>query len=458
MKLADAFQIAEAKRSGSVAPDHVRSNTNTPQPMTRTGEKHIQWTDAEWLTILHELMRLYPELGLPAPAAVGDVRLKQMHTAMHALPIQRRRHLVHLTGVRPRLLHYCNLLIEERKRPQAARPAFGPLPPSVVFRQPDGVDNGQPPPGARIFWRENEWYALAVELVYKDPAFLETLNHLMPADLYRAQRVLPSNRRRPQTSFNAAKIRAELAPAIRRVRADIDAKHAEADSTRAAAKAEEAHREEQARQAAEIAAQAATLDRLTNSPEFIAKALGAAAFGPLLEALLSRGAASLQTMLEGALVNAFSSDAVKRAMVVNLHMDRAEGSAQALKANPPTVSANVAATVVYKPRVGIVGALGQQIEAICSAFPQLRIKGVDKNLHGQSLKEAIVNCDRVIAMTDFINHSTSAICKKTLGERFTLVDGGVSSVRRQIDVWLSTGMLQAATVAANERPTEAKGE
>lgn len=464
MNLADAFKIAETKRSGSDLPDHVRNNPapakmtdSAPKSTSRTGERHVQWTDAEWLTVTRELMRLFPELGLPAAAAVSDVRLKHMHLAMQALPIQRRRQLAHLTGVRPRLVQYCARILEETK-PQPTRPALGSLPSSVVYRQPDGADNGPPPPGTRIFWRENEWYSLAVELAYKDPAFLETLNHLMPADLLKAQRVLPTNRRRLQTQFNSAKIRAELSPAMRRVRAAIEAKRNEEASDQVAAQAEEARRAEQARQAAANAAQAAMLDQLTQSPDFIAKALGAAEFGPLIGALLTRGAASLQTMLEAALVNAFSSPAVKQAMVVNLHMDRAEGSAQAFKANPPTATATAPANVICKPLVGILGALPQQGQIIAAAYPQLRIKAIDKNLTGTTLRDAVLNCDRLISMTSFISHSMDGIASKALGDRYTRVDGGVSSVRRQIDVWLSTGILQAATVAANEQQPEAKGE
>lgn len=461
MKLADAFELAEVKRSAE-----GRSHVRTPQPPAATmptdapptHAAHILWTDTEWLTVLHELMRLYPELGLPNPAAVGDVRLKHMRGAMQVLPIQRRRHLAHLVGVRPRLIQYCTRLIEEAKRAQPTRAAFGPLPASVVYRQPDGADNGNPPPGARIYWRENEWYALAVELVYANPSFLETLNHLMPADLHRAQRVLPTNRRRGQTSFVAAKIRAELTPAIRRVRADIEAKRAEEERDQVAAKEEQARREEQARQAAEQARQAAMLEQLVDSPAFVAKALGQAAFGPLLEALLSRGAASLQTMLEGALVNAFSSPAVRQAMVVNLHMDRAEGSAQAFKANPPTTTANAPANVVCKPLVGILGALPQQGQIIAAAYPQLRIRIIDKNLTGPTLRDSVQNCDRVISMTSFISHSMDGVASKAAGDRYTRVDGGVSAVRRQIDIWLASGILQAATVAANEQTDEAKGE
>lgn len=451
MKLADAFQFAENKRP--------KPTGATPSP--RSGETHIVWSDAEWMTLTRELITRFPELGLPSPDNVGQVRIKHMVAAMAALPIERRRTLAHLTTTRPRLAQYCARIIEESSppRPQSPRMATSPLPSSVVYRQPDGAQLGQPPAGARVFWRENEWYALAVELVFNDPSFLDTLNHLQPSDLFRAQRVLPTNRRRAQATFNTAKIRAELTPAVRRVRAAIDAaRNADAEN-QAAAQAAEAERAEQARQAVEMAAQAAMLDRAAQSPEFIARALGAAAIGPLFEALMARGAASLQGMIENALVSAFKSDAVRNAMVVNLHMDRTDTPAQAYAAHAPAFTSNTVATAVVKPKIGILGALAQQGEVIAAAYPQLRIKAIDKNLSGQSLREAVLNCDRVISMTSFISHSMDAVAHKAVGDKYTRVDGGVSAVRRQIDIWLSTGALQPTImIAALDKPTDAKGE
>jgi hypothetical protein len=455
MDIAEAFLKATDRAAADTKP-------SMPTPSTTAVPHHgvtpIHWTDTEWLTITRELMRQYPDIGLPDPDSVPNVRLKHMHTAMQALPVERRRHLVALTHIRPRLVQFCKEIIKGDMPKSASKTTFGPLPASVIYRQPDGAQNGAPHAGARIFWRESEWYAVAVELAYLDTSFLDTLNHLLPSDVFKAQRVLPTNRRRPLTSFyHAKKSKAELAPAMRRVRAAIEAKRAEEAEQRTATEAAEAQRAEQARQAAQMAARAALRDEMAQSPEFISKALGAAAFGPLLEALFARGAASLQAVLETALVNAFSSDAVKRAMVVNLYMDKAETPAQAFAASAPTVTANVAANTVCKPKIGILGALAQQGETLAMSFPQLRIKVIDKNLTGGTLRDAIANCDRVIAMTHFISHSVDGMAVKTLGERYTRIDGGVSAVRRQLDIWLASGVLNNAVVPANEQPTERKG-
>jgi hypothetical protein len=378
---------------------------------------------------------------------------------MKALPPNRQRHITTLTTLRPRIAQCCRSIAAEGPRPASPAADPAPLPSSIIHRQPDGPNNGNPPKGARIYWRESEWLQIAIELAYADPTLLDTLHTLQPSAVFRAQRVLPSNRRRPQTSFSTVKIREELAPAFRRVRSDIEAARQAQAQAQAKMLAEESRRAAQAQEAAQEAAQAALLRQAMESPDIIARALGAAGIGQLFEALMARGAASLQGMIETALVGAFSSDRVKQAIMVNLYMDRAEGPAQTFKANAPSVSATAPAQVVCRPKVGILGALSQQGDIIAAAYPQLRIKHIDKNLSGASLRDSLVGCDRVIAMTHFISHSMDGIGHKALGDRYTRVDGGVSAVRRQIDVWLASGLLQSASVLAAEEPaTEGESE
>lgn len=450
MKLADAFQAAESKRPGH------RPHLSSASP--RTGEIHITWSNSEWMTLTRSLIRLFPDLGMPSPEGVQNLRLRHVNEAMQALPESRHRHITTLTNLRPRILQCCIKIIAEGQRPASLAADPAPLPSSVIHRQPDGASNGKPPNGARIFWRESEWYQIAIELAYIDPTLLDTLNHLQPSAVYRAQRVLPTNRRRQQTSFSTAKIREELGPAFKRVRADIEAARLAQAQASAKKLAEESRSTVQAQHAAQEAAQASLLNQAMESPEIIARALSAAAIGPLFEALMARGAASLQGMIEGALLNAFASDRIKQAMMVNLYMDRSEGPAQTFTANAPAVSATAPAKTICRPKVGILGALAQQGEIIAAAYPQLRIKAIDKNLTGATLRESLVGCDRVIAMTHFISHSMDGVAYKALGERYTRVDGGVSAVRRMIDVWLSSGVLQAASVPAAEAPAEGKAE
>lgn len=425
----------------------------------------VIWTDAEWLLLGRTLARMFPELDLPNVNHLVRVNMRHLMHAQSVFAPQRRRDLKSVACVRPRLAEVLRVLSANPAATEIPTPAPAPVPapivqrpaqvtPSalieqVVFHQPDGPDNGKP--GAKVFWREPEWDAIAVELAYHDPALLENLSTLRPVDVFHAQRVLPTNRRRPQTVFLNASIRADLGPAFRRLRAKIDAiKRQQADAADAAAAAQ-AQQAAKAQQAAQDAAQDAIKAALLQSPEFIAQALSAAPIASLFQALASQLVTQAQGMIENAVVKALSSERVREALTVNVHVEAPTSPASAAApTTAPTVAANVAGSVVVKPRIGIVGALAQQGHELEKAFPQLRIKIVDKNLHGQSLREAVHGCDKVIAMTGFINHSVDGVCSKVLGDRYTRVDGGVSAVRRQIDVWLASGVIK--TTAADFVP------
>lgn len=418
----------------------------------QVGLHHVHWSDMEWLTIARALVRLFPELGLPDVNNVGRVRLRHINHAQNVLPAQRHRNLAALGIVHSKLtiaMRTLNGQSAPAERPAETVPAQAAQPPAapahaaaaevlqqVIYRQPDGPANGAP--ASKVFWRESEWYAVAVELAYLNPALLESLNDLRPADVFRAQRVLPTNRRRPQTSFLNKHVRSELAPAFRRLRANIEAaRRAQAE---AAAQAVNEQAQQQAKQAAQAAAEDTIKAALLQSPDFIAQALSAAPIGAIFQALTAQLVTHAQTMIETAVINALSSERVKQALTVNLHLESKDAPTAAL----PTVTGNAPANVIAKPRIGIVGALAQQGNEIAAAFPQLRIKIVDKNLAGQSLREAVSGCDRVIAMTGFISHSTDGVCSKAVGDRYTRVDGGVSAVRRQIEVWIASGIIKTA--------------
>lgn len=416
----------------------------------------VIWTDAEWLTLARTLSRMFPELGLPNPNHLVRVNMRHLMHAQTVFPAQRRRDLKSVACVRPRLAEVLRVLSADPSATEVPTPAPAPAPaaaqvtPSalveqVVFRQPDGPDNGKA--GAKIFWREPEWDAIAVELAYHNPALLENLSTLRPVDVFHAQRVLPTNRRRQQTVFLNATIRADLGPAFRRLRAKIEAARREQLEAVAQAAAARADQAAKAQQAAQDAAQDAIKAALLQSPDFIAQALSAAPIASLFQALTVQLVTQAQGMIESAVINALSSERVKQALTVNVHVESPAAPGNA-PAPAPTVAANVAASVVTKPRIGIVGALAQQGHELEKAFPQLRIKVVDKNLHGQSLREAVHGCDKVIAMTGFINHGVDGVCSKVLGDRYTRVDGGVSAVRRQIDVWIASGVIKTTTQAA----------
>lgn len=425
-------------------------------------QHHILWSDAEWILLVQALANRFPDLGLPDPAAVARITLRQMAFAVSTLPRNRHRKINALTGVRPRLIKACNALIAKAEAPAAQRPTPTPtkpmeappiasaiIPPDIIYRQPDGPDNG-PPTTSRVFWKDDEWYAVAVELAYKDPSLVETLNALRPSDVFRAQRVLPTNRRRPQAGMLTAKIRKELAPAFRRLRTEVNAIRRDAAQrdaeARSAAEAQRQAAEDAERAQAREAAEREAREALLASPEFMAQALGAVPLGALLDALGARIAASAQGIIESALINAFASERVRKAMVINVTVDASErkpGSVALPAAAAMASGAPVEAAAKAKPKVGIIGALAQQGEAIKDAFPMLKIKAIDKNLTGTDLRDAVQGCDRVIALADFISHSVAAVCTKALGDRYTRVHGGVSAVRHLLNMWIASGAFES---------------
>lgn len=420
-----------------VPPSAKEAATGRHSP--QLGQIHITWTDAEWGAVLSALIALFPSLGLPRPEAVEGVQLRHLMQAMrNALPASRHRPIRVMTPVRERLKKACRTLAAA-PIPSASRAA---PPENIVHRLPDGEENG--PPAGRINWTPDEWYKIAVELTYRNRAFLETLNTLAPADVFRAQRVLPSNRRRPQTSFSTGKVRAELIPAFRRLRAAVESARREKDAARAAAEARAAEQEAAAAQAARQAATKAEADRLMHSPEGIAAALSQAALPALIDALAGRLAASAQGIIEAALFSVLTSERAKNALVVNIHLHNPEDAPAINQAGVSAASGAGRAAVVSRPKIGIVGALAQQGAAIKEAFPALKIKVIDKNLNGQFLKDAVMHCDRVIAMTDFISHSIDGVCAKASGDRYFRCHGGVSAVRHLISTWVAGGVLSGA--------------
>lgn len=392
----------------------------------------VFWTASEWVNVARALIRLFPELGLPDEGRLASVKLRHLIEAMQVLPSNRHRHIGTMTSARPHLAVACRAIVAESTK-------TGPLPPCVVYRQPDGPNDGPALP--RITWSDREWHKIAVELAYQYPAYLETLHGLKAQEIYKAQRVLPTSRRRKHHSLFAPTVRKSLGVAFRGLRAEIEAARR---SNQQNADATQSQAEEGMRKAAENVLEASRrviLADALQSPAFVVEALKTAGIGSLVDAVAARLAGAAQGIIENALLAALSSERVRAALVVNLHLDRDGAPATAPAISAPTAP-GPKVQVITKPKIAIVGALNQQGEIIATAFPQLRIKPIDKNLHGQALKEAISNCDKVIGMTNFIDHSTDGVCYKTAGERYTRVDGGLSAVRRQIEVWIATGILK----------------
>lgn len=93
-----------------------------------------------------------------------------------------------------------------------------------------------------------------------------------------------------------------------------------------------------------------------------------------------------------------------------------------------------------KPKVGLIGPMSQQAQDIAKTFPQLEIVCVPSSDLTNAVA-ALSNSVKIIAMTKFIDHSSYGRVKKAYSDRFTHVDGGTSAIKRQIQMWLTTGAL-----------------
>ena len=85
-----------------------------------------------------------------------------------------------------------------------------------------------------------------------------------------------------------------------------------------------------------------------------------------------------------------------------------------------------------KQKVLVIGLLGSQEQRIARDFGHkydLRFFRAAKRTSG--LRKKMQNCDRVMAMTSFINHNISEIVDRHAG--YVPIGGSVSSLRQQLE-------------------------
>jgi hypothetical protein len=434
-------------------------------------------------------------MGFSNPDNLHRLTIPQMRQAESVLPLHRQRKFAQLVGVRQQLVKYIKALQNAKVAPAKTEAAPAPAtpsgpppgppktapaptldtppprgtmqsrpvpiaPPSVIYRQPDGEENGKPK--GHVYLKDSEWMALAIEIAYKTPAFLDTLHGIRPADVFHAQRVLPSNRRRIRESLTKKNFLPHLAPTFSKLRAAVTATRAEITATQEAAQADEikqlAERTAEATRAAQEAAQAAMRADLLTSPDFIKQALATVGVGALFDAFAVRLAASAQGMIEAAIINAMSSDKVKNALVVNVYSDRPapaparEPSAPA--ALPLPTSASRAAEVLHPPIMGearpvakarkiIIGVLGMksvQAQELQREFPQFEILH-QENVTTKAVQE-MHSAAKVIG-SRFMTHAPEPTIIKHFGDKYCRLHGGISMIKRQIRIWIAAGVFGA---------------
>lgn len=86
-----------------------------------------------------------------------------------------------------------------------------------------------------------------------------------------------------------------------------------------------------------------------------------------------------------------------------------------------------------KPKIALVMPTGQQREQMRVAFPEYEFVFID---HGKGIKEAAQSCVLFVALNAYVNEANRTSIKTHVPtEKLKYVEGGISSLKRQINVW-----------------------
>lgn len=440
-------------------------------PGEQVGLAKIWWTDTEWQTLAAALITLYPRAGFDKPGGLERLTGSHFRNAMEtALPPERQRGrgISHIAGLRKHLAKPMAFLAKAKDAAPAATteeaaPATAHAEASVtpaaldpyrakdlLPRLPDGRNTGAPK--QKIFWTDQDVYLIARELMEMNPygGWLDSkqLVNLKGGDVYVAQRVLDTDRRRTETACKPlAALRPRLVAAFAKVKRELgmeDAKKqkAEADARLAEEQAQLARLREQA--AADVAQQAEQARiAAANAPvteDVIAKVLSGTGTGALVELLLGRLMTVAENRIEAAIERGIaaglSSPAVREALQVRVEFPNAPPA----PGQQPRVEAANGMPATRRPHVGVVGNRCDFEHDLKREFPQLQFTVTD---NANASGAAIRNCDKVIVMTKFISHATDRVVKDAVKDRYCPVNGGLSSVKHQLDVWLRSGTLKS---------------
>jgi len=253
----------------------------------------------------------------------------------------------------------------------------------------------------RIQWSEAEWIAVARELYRIRPVeeYLRstTMIGLQKEDFFAAQQVLPENRRRSRTAVHAMSVvRPGLVKAMAVVRAEVDAA-----ILRKKAEDETAALEAQA---------AATVMKEVLPPVNPYEA----AFAPLIDMIATEVTKRIQQMLVTTL-------------------PQLAGYKVEAKLQP----------VEKRLKFGVIGPLSVQAQDIKKAFPDIDFVIVESS-KGASAPGHVMNCDKIIGMTDFGPLRRWGLLKSRFGERYHRCAGGVSKIKHLIGI-LSNSLKHKAT-------------
>ncbi len=85
------------------------------------------------------------------------------------------------------------------------------------------------------------------------------------------------------------------------------------------------------------------------------------------------------------------------------------------------------------PKIVILGPMEIQTQVLKKQFPIFEITGVEN--YSANLKDLLKSCDKVMLMADKISHSTTQAVNKHANCGISVVRGGVTSLRHQLEIW-----------------------
>ena len=89
-----------------------------------------------------------------------------------------------------------------------------------------------------------------------------------------------------------------------------------------------------------------------------------------------------------------------------------------------------------KPKIAIVGPSGSQKDQIIRAFPEFDFVFID---NGHGIKEAGASCALFVAVSAYMNRANRDNMRSYVpSEKVRNVDGGISSIKRTINIWKAT--------------------
>lgn len=354
-------------------------------PVANTTLPYIKWTPAEWKTVAMAYLKIRPNyLSDPSPA----IRANELAIVMGELPVGRHRPIPTVGG----LQHFKAGFIK----------AFAELRREAGMEQAAAPFQGQ---HKKIFWTRKEFLALAREMhrVHPGGNYLASkeLGTLRLSDIAFAQRVLPADRHRRLKAVTSVRkqfllafkdLKAELAQVAEK-RADIAA-HPERYSMAAPAPAAAA-----------------------NPYEVV--------FKPLIQLIVAEVMAQFKSQA------APPTEAAVAAAVTS-----------STKIDIPGFIRNMAEQVrPRRPKIGIVGPLPGQARELEQSYPDIEFVIKEGKEAAGTIAHSMKSALRVIAMTSFLNHKVDGVLSKAFKDRYCRVTGGVSSIKRQIEILITTGAL-----------------